>query len=508
MAHTVYLGSFSKKLNSTAQPAYTGWTSYSCVFKDETSLYQPTLTLSASWASMASSNFNYAVMLGKYYWIRDIRAIRTNLVEVSLQIDPLATYKSNITSSRAFIEYGQNTFNAGDANSLVPDQRLSIVQKPTFYVQSVDPSGGIISPTAGCYIVQAVGYDPNGAHRGLATFALTASEMHSLMDKVNDTLKNSIDDIMDNPNQLTPQQLANELLSLSLKDELLNESCMAAIQSVLWLPLNISGAIGTPDTPLYLGNYYTEIDATMLTANAIYKPATTPTITIPWPVNDWKRHNCQILLYVPFFGTIPIPIDQCITSQSLTLHWTAEYFSGSISLRVASAGNYTVFTGSTNIGTSMGIGRSAVGTSALYGGAVQMLGGGLEMAGGIVDIGSGTIGAFLGQGGMGEAAMHVASGAQNVMSGYAQTIQPVISCAGTMGGMAAIGQEQVARLVLLYFDAIDESDFTSRYGHPVFSVSTPANGFCKTRGFSVSGPMPGSIAGIINAAMDGGVFIE
>ena len=507
MAHTVYLGSFSKKLNSTAQPAYTGWTSYSCVFKDETSLYQPTLTLSASWASMASSNFNYAVMLGKYYWIRDIRAIRTNLVEVSLQIDPLATYKSNITSTNAFIEYGFNTFNAGSSSYRVADNRIAVTENPSMYTAQIDVSGGALDTLDGCYIVQAVGNNPNGAHKGLATFALTAQDLRDLMASVNTTLSNQIDGYLNN-SSLSAQDVMNYITALSVKNEMLNESAMAAIQSVMWLPLDIDSAIGTSGTTSYLGNYSTNVQAKMLTQNSTY--AHLSAIDIPWPVDDWRRNNCQLLLYIPFFGTIPVPIDQSINTSAIGISWTAEYFSGSISVIVRTGdGAYTIYAGSTNISVDMGIGRSMVGISGLMGGTIQALGGALEMAGGVIDAGAGAIGSFLGTGGSVAGAMSsLAGGAQNIMQGYKQTISPVITCAGTMGGMAAIAQTQPTRLTVIYYPPIDMTNFQNKFGHPVFELGTPASGFCKTRGFSVSGPMPGSIAAVINTAMDGGVYIE
>lgn len=132
------------------------------------------------------------------------------------------------------------------------------------------------------------------------------------------------------------------------------------------------------------------------------------------------------------------------------------------------------------------------------------------MAGGALDIGAGAVGSFLGIGGsnIAGAMSSIAGGAQNVVSGYAQTVQPVITCAGTMGGMAAIGQIQLARIILLYYPPIDEAGFAAKYGHPVFRVSTPAAGFCKTRGFSVSVGGNSLYSGMVNAAMDGGVFIE
>lgn len=506
MAHTVYIGSFSKKLNSTAQPTYTSWSSYSCVFKDDTSMNVPTIRLNTDFATFASSNYNYAVMLGRYYWITDVRSLRNSYVEVDLSLDALATYKSNILSTSSFIEYGFNTFDAGDSSYRVADSRQPISKNPSMSVTQLDPSGGIIDPTDGCYVVQAVGNAPNtGLHQGLATFCLSQGDLAKMMKKVNTTVSDTIDDFF--THSLTPQEVANELMRFSYKQELLNESALAAIQSVMWLPFDISGAEGTDDVPLYLGNFYTNVNALMLDQNDIYHHLSS--MTIPWSVTDWRRNNTQLFLYLPFFGTIPIPTDQSIDTSAIGINWTCEYFSGSVSVVVRTGnGSYTIFAGSTNVGVNMGVGRSTVGAANLIGGAIQMLGGSLEIGASALDMGTSTIGSMLGLSNFSNAAQGAVRGVTDIYKGYAQTVQPIITCCGSMGGMAAIGQVQTAILCACYYPPIDNSGFSAKYGHPVFKVATPAAGFCKTNGFSISLPSNSSYAAIINSAMDGGVYIE
>ena len=509
MAYTVYIGSFSKKVNSTAQPNYTEWARYSCVLKDETSLYRPTLSIATSFENYANYKFNYAVMLGRYYWITDVRSIRTNLIELDLQLDPLATYKTNILGTSAFIEYGFNSADAGAAATRFVDSRLPVSENPTMSVAQFDPSGGLISPLTGTFVLQAVGNNPNGAHKGLATFALTGAQLARMMTSISTGLSNSIDSILNN-SSMTAQEVMNYITAFSLKQELLNESAMAAIQSVKWLPFDINALqiSGGTQAALYLGNYPTGItDAIMLEQNSTHSHLSA--VDIPWPVDDWKRNNCQLVLYLPFFGTIPIPTDQAINTSAIGITWTCEFFSGSISVIVkCNNGQYIAYASSTNVAVDMGVGRSMVGTSQLIGGGLQAMGGVLQMAGGALDMGSSTMGSLIGISHFGEGASAIAAGAQNVYQGYAQTVQPAITCAGSMGGMAAIAQTTPGTITVVYYPPIDESGFSAVYGHPVFRVATPAAGFCKTRGFSISVNAPGAYTGYINKAMDGGVFIE
>ena len=73
----------------------------------------------------------------------------------------------------------------------------------------------------------------------------------------------------------------------------------------------------------------------------------------------------------------------------------------------------------------------------------------------------------------------------------------------------AVMQDMETKLTLFYYPPIDDAGFQGLYGYPVMRVSTPVDGYCKTRGFSLedSKAMAGEIA-YINGAMDSGVFIE
>lgn len=509
MSYTAYLGKFNKKLNSTKRPASGFGTSYTVVLKDEMSYISPVLTLNASFSDFTNHDYNYAVFLGRYYWITDIIAVRTGLVEIHMDLDRLATYKNEILGTSAFIEYGFNSFDASaQTNGRVPDVRIPISKTPTLYRTVADPSGGLIDATDGCYIVQAVGNNPlpGGSHRGLAAFAMNASTLRSLVASAGSSIRSQITTIMSQAGTTPADEIANKLASFNMENALLQDSAFGAIESVNWLPFKLSSATGT-NASIFLGNYHTNISALMLTANSVYTHTTT--INILWPVDDWRRNNCQIVLYLPFFGTMPVPVDQCIDRGNLVITWTAEYFSGSVSVKV-SAGNYVVYTGSTNLAVPFGVGRSMVGAMAYAQGSLQALGGTIQAASGIFDAGASIIGTFMGVGGGGLAGAmaNITGGISNQLAGWGQTIQPTITCAGSMGGMAAIGQSMDAEVCVLYYAPVDESGFQTLYGHPVFKIDTPASGFCKTRGFSISLPNNGSNAAYINSVMDGGVFIE
>lgn len=497
MSIPLKLGTVTKRVNSTAVPDSTLWTNYDVYLKQDTSLEQPVFLIQAAAATLAG--YNYAVgagLLYGFYWIVDIVSVANNRCEVHCVRDVLACNKTQIMSTNCFIEYGQNTFDAGDSTYRVSDHRQTISETPTQYTASVDPSGGKIG-TGGRYVLQVVGTN------GVRTYVTGYGGIQSLISSINTDLSTDVSNIL-NSGASPDQQLAS-LAGLDLEHSLLQDSAINAIKSCHWVPVYqaIPGAEN-----VWLGNWDSGQSMPPLNDNQVITVDTS--ITIPWPVNDWRRNNAQMVLYLPFVGTVPIPIDQCVGVSSLAIKWSFEFFSGDMAYTVK-AGNYTVYSGTVNVAVPYAIGTARVSAASSISGAIQAFGGALQMAGGAVDLGSAVMAKSLTLGVMGDAASAantMAAGASNMFGGYMQTIEPAITCAGSMGGLAGLGQPLNATLCLMYYPPIDDSGFSALYGHPVMKIATPVAGFCKTRGFSLaSSDRMGDIS-LVNAAMDGGVFIE
>lgn len=504
MSIPLKLGNTTKRVNSTAQPDSTLWTNYDVLLKQDTSLEQPVFLLQGSLTDF--TGYNYAVgaapMYG-FYWIVDIVSVAAGRVEIHCVKDVLADNKSAITSTSAFIEYGQNTFDAGDSTYRVIDHRQTISETPTLYHTSADITGGIIS-TTGIYILQAVSKSD-----GVASYVLNRGTLDTLMTKINTDLNSEVNTVLNST--ASPDAQLVELAGIDLKRSLLQDTAINAIQACFWLPINRAPI---DNAYIWLGNWETNVHAAKLTSNSVY--TVTTNISIPWPVNDWRRNNAQLVLYLPFMGTVPIPVDQCIGQSTLSVTWSLEYFSGNIAVTVK-AGHYTVYTGSANIAASVAIGRNAVNASSYVGGTIQAIGGGLQMAGGAIDATAGmlgiaeataTAGLLGGAGSVTGGINTMVAGAGNMFSGYAQTVQPAITCAGSMSGLAGAGQPLNADLCLIYYPPLDDANFSALYGHPVMKIATPVSGFCKTRGFSLASADRMGDVSLVNAAMDGGVFIE
>lgn len=498
MSIPVKLGNTTKRINSTAVPNAALWDQYDVVLKQDTSLEAPVFLLQGNIVDFVG--YNYAVGAGVvqgFFWIADIVSVARGRVEIHCVRDVLADNKTAIMSTNAFIEFGQNTFDAGDSTYRVSDHRQTISETPTQYTASVDPSGGRIG-TVGVYVLQVV-----GSGNGVRTYLADETALKTLISQINSDLGNEVDAII-NSGASPDQQLAS-LASLDLKRSLIQDSAISAIKSCHWVP--VFGTVASTER-VYLGNWDSGMSLPVLSNNYVITENTS--ITIPWPVSDWRRNNAQMVLYLPFIGTVPVPIDQCVGVSSLSIRWSFEFFSGDMAYTIK-AGNYTVYSGTVNVAVPFAIGTARVSTSGAISGAVQAFGGALQMAGGAVDLGSAVMAKSLTAGILGEAAgaaSTIAAGAQNMFGGYMQTIEPAITCAGSMGGLAGLGQPLTATLCMMYYPPLDDANFSALYGHPVMKIATPVAGFCKTRGFSLASADRVDDVALVNAAMDAGVFIE
>lgn len=96
---TFYSG-FSKRDNSTKQPS--GGTDYTVVFKEEFSIIGGTVKLQVNFDT--AKNYTAAKYGSNFYKVVDIISTTNNIVEITLSLDVLATYKSSIASYTGLIE--------------------------------------------------------------------------------------------------------------------------------------------------------------------------------------------------------------------------------------------------------------------------------------------------------------------------------------------------------------------------------------------------------------------
>lgn len=491
MARTAYFGRIYKKFNSTLQPDYSGWSEYDIIFKQGFDVDNPTIILSNYGGDPPTWNQFYLPDTAAWYWITSCKAIANGRWEISGTMDVLATYKAAILITDCYIEYGYNT-DASGAEYRLPDVRQNVSQVPQIAKASADITDGAINPV-GVYILNAVGKD-----NGVQTYVLVTHEIKRLLNKVNADITTALEST----------NTVEEIFKYFSLNNVMQGSAISAIKSCIWVPLSIQKVPGTDTQRVYLGDFDTGIDGRVI-SNPMYKVVTS--INIPWQVSDWRRNNCQMLLYLPYCGTVGIPVDKCNNATTVDITWCFEWISATVSIKVDCYG-YTVYTGSTNLGASYAIGSSNVPLSNFVSGSLLTIGGAVKAGEGILSgVGmSGIVSAMGGNFNTGSSgsASAVVGGLQQAVGGIEQAISPVVQCSGSMSGSASAGQLQLAELQVLYYQPIDDAGFSAVYGHPVMRMGRPAAGYCKTRGFSCAANARSYELGLISQLMDTGVFIE
>lgn len=118
MSYKITLGTFSKLENSTAQPTITGWAEYDVVLKEGCDFTNPVFTLSAAYSTVKS--YNYAKFWDRWYFVTDIRMIKTDLCLLTLKVDVLATYKSQIGSASLYVLRSASASNGNIRDTYYP----------------------------------------------------------------------------------------------------------------------------------------------------------------------------------------------------------------------------------------------------------------------------------------------------------------------------------------------------------------------------------------------------
>lgn len=128
MAFTITGYSFAKRANSTKQPTGLSGTDFNVVLKDKCSYDKPVFRLQNS----GTLDINYIQWGRWYYFVTDISYVRDDLFDVTCDLDVLATYKTEIGQTSAFVLYDTA------ANTEIVDRRLSMKTTETVQLSRVE----------------------------------------------------------------------------------------------------------------------------------------------------------------------------------------------------------------------------------------------------------------------------------------------------------------------------------------------------------------------------------
>lgn len=507
----------TKRINSTKQ-SFTG-NDHNVVLKDPVSRENPNILVTG--APMAKSN--YMAFNGAFYWIDDIVSETNNMYRVSAHIDDLATYKSDIVGTPAFINFGPSSLSDNHLN----DPRLT-ADICTSYSE-VTETFDFLDYTAGCIIMRILDMhvdsgDPDG---GISTICGSVASFQQLLRDYASGLSGDLDNLADDFEKLTGKfaGLGNALDS---------------IKSAVWVPYKLSdiqsggysGNIGGYDIS---GTWYwTKYWAGALSEEKLVAIPLDQTVG----VKSWLKSTQYLHLGMSTPGGVTDISNNSLATVSaanLALSCRACYdIDGNVLLVVKDANveevlavqewncavnmmeyiykEKTAFEAGSALGTKVGVGAVA----------------GIAVAGGALS----SVGTLIAESAKTERAMNFGLGLAD--TGAAMNVTNKALATGIMGVAAGVNMNDGAKgfsgpnnITCLYMNddkvtlrfhvmqylpkiVLDDkyTDFCDRYGYPVFSYGTLGSGYYQCAGASVSSKAPAHTIAAINSIVNSGIYIE
>ena len=316
----VTLYKFTKRINSTKQPNPSDGHSFSCQLKDETSFINPILKFSPDHLTsgvFSPDVYNYAFILywNRFYFITDWKYINGSW-EAYLTVDVMASFRSEIGATSAYIIRSNSSYNGDIIDSFYPAKTDVIIQKT-----NVACAWYNVAPSGGSYILGVINYENGNKIGALNYYALTTSQLSSILNYL-------FTDNIFNTSSITE-------MGSGLYKSLFNP--FQYIVSCLWFPFSTS-AFGSSQTDVKVGYWSTGVQGIIVSSLA---EKTFVTATIPDHPQlsrgaylnraPYTKHT----LYIPPFGCIPIDTNFISIGKYLYSAVLVDHITGQATIRVA-----------------------------------------------------------------------------------------------------------------------------------------------------------------------------
>ena len=467
----VYFYTFSKRINSTAQP--TGGASFSCVLKSPSSVTAPKISL--VWSGTGNPTaYNYAYIsdYGRYYWVSNWTYADRQWT-ADLTVDVLASYKSQIGGSTKYVLRAASSYNASVVDTMWP-------------ARTAEKASGTIADSlgwanygsgGGTFVVAVVGNgNASASGSAVALYMMSGTSVQAL---INNQL-NAIDGAFNNMTASDVKEAIIKLLSLPFR---FTSDLSQYIKSIMWFPFSFPAGAGGP---VYLGLFQCLTAAYNVSAPMVVQSASIDISTFPAAGSDPWEYMAPFGTYsleLEPFGIIPLDSVDVVNGSTLQASVAVDAMSGLGMLRVLIDGRIIAMR-SAQIGVTVPFG----GTAPNYAGAIT---GAMSVAATAAAYYAGDASGGALAGALGSA---VAASSPN---GYSS---------GTAGGGAAV--EGVARFIYRILEHTDVDN--AEAGRPLcLSVSlNTLSGFIQCRDGEISAPATAAELAQIASYLTGGFFYE
>lgn len=472
----------TKPRNSTALVATDPSTETLCLLKDATSVLTPSLLIQGNAATFEGKNFpdyNYCYIeeFHRYYFIVNIASISSQLWQLDCEVDVLATYRTEIRQTRAFIKRAQVGYNPMLADGALPrDGKCNIT--------ATDIPWDAYSEE-GVYVLSVMG-QTSASQEGSATYyVLNSTQMKNFCSALNEPsfweeIKQSYDNPLDN------------------------------IAGCVWLPMGIGQTTSTRAPSLYLGQYAVP-DVVPWYARLSYSGNLTVGVNMPHTAEDGTVADYRNIepyheayMYLVGVGLVQIPLFKLIKTGGklpvLGINYTVDIVTGDIFYQLYAEGTESniLMTCKGNLATPIAISGSSTGA--------------LNDLKNFVGFCTGAVG-FLGSQAVGNAQGMIEQGGGAVQAAIsiAMPNQQTTHIAGSTGGRSSVRFNDNFTLIKYQWAVSDNPvNIGGRIGRPVMKdgMLSAYPGYVQCTGAYVKCNATAREHELIERLVNGGVLIE
>lgn len=457
-----YWTGYSKKKNSTARP--TSGTDATVTLKDDCSILNPVFDCAG-----VPDNVNYIYVsdFGRYYFVSDVVHITADRIQIHCSVDVLASYKSQIGSYNAYVEYAASS----DEIKITDPRNKPLLTFEEKHTPLFDLGAAGFS-TNGCFVLALAGGDG-----GVTYYVMSAQAMKDFYNQVlDDSFWTSIQNAF-----------------FHLDD---------AVLSCKWLPYTPAGV----QESIYICGQPTYVDGFRITsrlatiAEASYDIAYYSD-TLGYGTNylDFEPYTTGVL-YLPYVGSVPLDLGVVSKSKQIRIKIAIDNYTGDIVYKLSNeSGDFiSSYQGNCSINVPL---------SSKSNNALGAAGGGISLIGGIVA----TAAAIATEGGS-AAIMAGVGAAVGGASALAQSLSVHTQVNGSVS--SAVATELSTKIIATVITRVPaETDLRAfRYisGMPYFQAAqiSSLSGYVKCSGASVTIPGYESEKDAVNGYLNSGFFYE
>lgn len=468
---------YPKVKYSTKRPPLDKGTKTQCFLKEETSVLNPVLQIRGASQTFGGSEFPdfnlaYIADFHRYYFVRNITSVSALIWEVTLEVDPLATYKDEILSARAFLQYGATNF-----NPYIADTRLPITTERMIpYFGNLEWTENVFS-SIGIYMLTTINRESNGSNGLATTYACTAGQLEAISQSLNESGFEEITRFFTRP--------------------------MDAFISCIWMPLSITVA-GKSPVEVKFGEFSTGVIAA--SAKESLTRSTMVTFQMPYSAGDFRNVEpyTEFRITLPGVGMVQIPLSTAWgggANLALKISYTIDVLTGAIVYRIATVNDATFLICDGKIGVPLPISANTFNVGGLMSSTAAAIGGAVTV--GVTAATGGSAGILAGG---------VVSATTGIVGSVASSNQSISTVSGSLGSRAGVEINNGAMFYSFVTHKLstEPTSVSQVIGRPIFKMGTISScgAFVQCTGAQVESVASSEEADAINNYLKGGVLIE